>query len=235
MTRIGTMICILLLLSSASCVDESELQAARERISQLETELAEKTKACTPPPTPTVQEPVPTAELIPPAPAEPSPTNPAPAEVVPEPEPTGQQWIYDHREDSMTGKMTHTAHVLSTNTVNFDFPYGGQQHGKLMLRTDPKYGQDVIFTIEQGQILCRSYEACDVLVRFDDGKPQRFSGLGPADNSTETVFIRNYGRFVKSLRQAKIVRISINVYQEGAPVFEFDVSGLNQVSYTGKK
>jgi hypothetical protein len=231
MTRFQTMICFLVLLFAASCVDESELQAARQRISQLETELAEKTKACTPPPTLAV----PTPELIPPAPAEPSPTDPAPAAAAPEPEPTGLQWTYDHREDAMTGKPTHTAYVLSTNTVNFDFPYGGQQHGKLMLRTDPKYGQDVIFTIEQGQILCRSYEDCSVLVRFDDGKPQRFSGIGPADNSSETVFIRNYSRFEKSLRKSKIVRISVNVYQEGAPVFEFDVSGFNHVSYTGKK
>jgi hypothetical protein len=176
----------------------------------------------------------------------PSPSaNPAPEKVTatakpaqPKPELktelTGQQWIYNVHEDKMTGGATHHAYVLSTNTVNFGFPYAGEQHGRLSLRTDPKYGRDIIFSIERGQLLCQSYEDCDVLVRFDNGKPEHFSAVGPADNSSETVFFRNYDRFLGKLRKAKRVRISLNVYQQGAPVFEFDVSGFNQAKYTGK-
>ena len=134
----------------------------------------------------------------------------------------------------MTGGATRHAYVLSTNTVNFGAPYAGEQHGRLSIRTDPKYGRDIIFSIERGQLLCRSYEDCDVLVRFDDGKPERFSAVGPADSSSETIFFRNYDRFLGKLRQAKMVRISLNVYQQGAPVFEFDVSGFNQAKYAGK-
>ena len=118
--------------------------------------------------------------------------------------------------------------------MNFDFPYSGEQHATLNLRVDPRYGKDVIFRIERGQILCHSYEDCTVLVRFDDGKAVNYTAVGAADNSTETIFIRNYGRFVENMLKAKMVRISTNIYQEGAPVFEFDVSDFDQNKYKPK-
>ncbi|MFM2347524.1 MAG: hypothetical protein RL654_2277 [Pseudomonadota bacterium] len=221
MKRITLVLVSTLVFLLSGCSDQSELKAARDRIAKLEAELA-AAKASQPS-----------------LPASPTPdkvtstTKPA----VPETnfEPTGQQWTYDKSEDKMTGGATRHAFVLSTNTVNFSSPYSGEQHGRLSIRTDPKYGRDVIFSIERGQLLCRSYEDCDVLVRFDDAKPERFSAIGPADNSTETVFLRNYERFLGKLRKAKTVRISLNVYQQGAPVFEFDVSGFNEAKYSGKK
>ena len=127
------------------------------------------------------------------------------------------------------------AYVSSSNTVNFDFPYAGEQHATLRLRINPRHGKDVMFSIEKGQILCHSYEDCTVLVRFDDEKAINYSALGAADNSTETIFIRNYGRFVENMLKAKQVRISTNIYQQGAPVFEFDVSGFDQNKYKPKK
>jgi hypothetical protein len=147
----------------------------------------------------------------------------------------GNQWNYRAREEKMTGGTTYTASVSSSNTVNFGFPYSGAQNAHLSLRTDPKYGKDIIFSIEKGQFLCRSYEDCSVLVRFDNEKPVTFSGIGPADNSSDTVFIRNYERFISKLQKAKTVRISTNIYQQGAPVFEFDVSGFSQEKYRPKK
>ncbi|OYT99325.1 MAG: hypothetical protein CFE40_05535 [Burkholderiales bacterium PBB1] len=217
-TAIATaMVCAL----ASGCSDQSELAAAKKRIAQLEAELAaERAKPLAQATLPEPQKPA-----APPQAAAPEPT----------PEPTGQQWSYEAREDKMTGGTTRHAYVLSTNTVNFDSPYSGAQRGRLVLRTDPKYGRDVIFSIERGQLLCRSYEDCDVLIRFDDGKPERFSAIGPEDNSSDTVFVRNYDRFTSKLSKAKIVRLSMNVYQEGAPVFEFDVSGFDAAKYAGKK
>ena len=130
---------------------------------------------------------------------------------------------------------TYWAQVTSSNTVNFDRPYDGPQHGTLTLRTHPRYGKNVIFQIEKGQILCRSYEDCTILVRFDDRKAERYSAIGAADNSTETIFIRNYSRFVDSMQKAKTVRIAVEIYHQGAPVFEFDVSGFDTAKYKPAK
>lgn len=165
------------------------------------------------------------------------PASAAPAAVVeppPVPEP-GSQWIYRQSEDPMAEGKTYGASVRSKNTVNFDFPYSGSQRGTLTLRTHPRHGEDVIFSIEQGQILCRSYEDCTILVRFDNGKAQSFSAVGAADNSTETIFIRNYSRFLAGMQKASTVRIAVEVYQEGAPVFEFDVSGFDAEKYKPPK
>lgn len=143
-------------------------------------------------------------------------------------------WSYFQSDDPMSKGKTYQAVLLSSNTVSFDFPYSGPQNGKLMLRTDPKYGKDVIFSIEKGQILCPSYDECSVLVRFDEGKATTYSASGAADNSTETIFIRNYSRFSEQMMKAKRVRLSVNIYQEGAPVFDFDVSGFNSDKYKPK-
>jgi len=155
---------------------------------------------------------------------------PAPKPILP-----GSQWSYHQSDDPMGKGVISQAYVSSSNTVNFDFPYAGEQHATLRLRINPRHGKDVMFSIEKGQILCHSYEDCTVLVRFDDEKAINYSALGAADNSTETIFIRNYGRFVENMLKAKQVRISTNIYQQGAPVFEFDVSGFDQNKYKPKK
>lgn len=147
----------------------------------------------------------------------------------------GSQWSYSHIADAMSEGTSHHAVVASTNTVEFKFPYAGAQHASLNLRTNPRYGKDVIFSIERGQILCRSYEDCTVLVRFDDEKAANYSAVGAADNSTETIFIRNYDRFIGKMLKAKRVRISANIYQEGMPTFEFDVSGFAMNKFKSQK
>jgi hypothetical protein len=139
---------------------------------------------------------------------------------------TPDDWAYGASKDAMTGKVSHFAVVTSTNTVNFSFPYQGAQNGRLTLRQHPRYGDDVVLAIEQGQFLCPSYEDCTVLVKFDDKPAMSFSAVGAEDNSTETIFIRNYKRFTENLRGAKHVIIEAPVYQEGRPQFEFDVAGF---------
>lgn len=169
-----------------------------------------------------------------PTPSTSSPSTPiaktSPAPVIP-----GSQWSYSQDADEMGKGAIYHAAVSSSNTVDFKFPYAGAQHAMLNLRISPRHGKDIIFRIERGQILCHSYEDCTVLVRFDDEKATNYSAVGAADNSTETIFIRNYDRFVEKMLKAKQVRISTNIYQQGAPAFEFDVSSFDLNKYKPKK
>ena len=151
--------------------------------------------------------------------------------LAPESKLPGSQWSYHQSEDAMSKGAIYQALVSSSNTVNFSFPYAGAQKAELILRTHPRYGKDLVFRIERGQILCRSYEDCAVLVRFDDEQAVNYAATGAADNSTETIFIRDYARFAKKMLKAQRVRIAANIYQEGAPVFEFDVRGFDQNKY----
>lgn len=210
------------LLSLGACspkTPNAELDAANKKIAALEAELAlEKAKNA----------PVPVAGAAASAPV-------ASAAAVAETVVTGKQWNYDVSEDKMDGGTTYFANVYSTNSVNFDFPYSGLQNAKLTLRAGYRQAKDVIFSIRKGQILCPSYQDCTVLVRFDDENPVNYSAVAPADNSSDTIFLRNYEKFLGKLQKAKRVRIAVDIFQEGAPVFEFDVSGFDRQQYQPKK
>ncbi|OEZ93247.1 hypothetical protein OX462_15230 [Janthinobacterium sp. SUN098] len=206
------------LLSIGACspkAPNAELDAANKKIATLEAELAvEKAKNTS----------VPVAAASAPA-----------ASAAADMAVTGKQWNYDVNEDKMDGGTTYFANVYSTNAVNFDFPYSGLQNAKLTLRAGYRQGKDVIFSIRKGQILCPSYQDCTVLVRFDDEKPVNYSAAAPADNSSDTIFFRNYEKFLGKLQKAKRVRIAVDIFQEGAPVFEFDVSGFDRQQYQPKR
>lgn len=158
--------------------------------------------------------------------AAPAVTPEPPAEPAPPPEPPSR-WMYSADKDDIDDATVYTAAVISTNTIELDFPYRGPQHGQLMLRRHPRHGRDVILTIERGQILCSTYSECKVLVRIDDGPIQRLQGNEPADNSSEVVFIPLYQTFMKKLPTAKKVRVQVQMFQAGEQTFEFDVSGFD--------
>lgn len=135
------------------------------------------------------------------------------------------KWRYDTETDEMTGKSEKSASVVSGNSFEFGFPYRGVQHAELTLRDHPRYGKNVILSIERGQFMA-GVLGCAVTVRFDDQAPQKYWARGAADNSTETIFLNNYSKFVTSTRKSRTLRLSTEVYHEGSPVFEFNISGL---------
>ena len=147
----------------------------------------------------------------------------------------GSQWDYENDQDKMGKGTAYFASVTSANTVDFNFPYSGSQHATLMLRSHPRFGKSVILSVERGQFLCHSYDGCVVLVRFDDQEAQRYTATGPSDNSTTSIFIKDYSRFVKTLNRAKRVRVAAEFFQQGSPIFEFDVSNFDESKLNQKK
>lgn len=97
-------------------------------------------------------------------------------------------WGYSENTDRMTSKNTSAAQLTSDNSLRLDFPYKGDNYGRITVRQHPMYGLDVIVAIDKGQILCNSSSGCPIEIRFDDKPAIRFSGTGPADNSSDTVF-----------------------------------------------
>lgn len=141
------------------------------------------------------------------------------------------KWHYFASTDPMTSRTSRTAQIESENVVNFDFPYQGAQRATLILRDHPTHGRDVIFQIERGQLLCNSYEGCSVRIRFDEAKAEMWNASPPSDNSSTVLFVRNESRFVQRLRAAKVVRVQVSAYEEGAPTFEFEVGGFDYSRY----
>lgn len=138
--------------------------------------------------------------------------------------PPGPHWSYSNDQDDM-GRTESDATLDSTNTLEFDFPYSGAQHGTLMIRKVHARATYVEVRIEKGQFLC-GVEECTVNVRFDDGPIRRFTAVPPSDQSTTVLFIQDASAFIGQLSHAKRVRVEATFYQEGAQALEFHVEGF---------
>lgn len=135
-------------------------------------------------------------------------------------------WSYTTDEDKVRGGTSYFATTTSTNTVHQDPPYDSATTMRLTVRRMPSSGTDVVLTISSGQMMCPSYEGCSGTVRFDNGPARRITFNGPADSSSDTIFVIGAKSFIGNLKKAKKVIIEKTLYEAGNPQFEFDVSGL---------
>lgn len=135
-------------------------------------------------------------------------------------------WIYSQGNDSMSSGIIKEASIKSSNTFQFDFPYQGEQRATLVLRKHPRYGNDVILSIEKGQFMA-GVTGKIVHVRFDDNTPIKITAFGPDDHDSKILFLQGYKKIVERLKSTSKLRIESTVYNEGSRVFEFDVAGLN--------
>ncbi|MBF0438290.1 MAG: hypothetical protein HQL93_04125 [Magnetococcales bacterium] len=135
-------------------------------------------------------------------------------------------WRYDKNKDDMTSKDISYAITESLNKEDLHFPYGPGISGRLTLQQHPRNGKNVYIVLDNGQILCPSYDLCSISVRFDDHKPTKFSAIGPSDGSRKMVFIQNYAKFLGELKKSKKVMIELPMYQDGNRSWQFNVDGL---------
>ena len=143
-----------------------------------------------------------------------------------DPEIESSAWSYSQDQDKVRRGTTYYPSTTSTNSIAQDFPYDSHTTMTMTVRKSPAYGTDVILTISSGQMMCPSYDGCRGAVSFDGAPAQRVNFAGPADNSSDTVFVEGAKSFIAKLRAAKKVVIEKTLYQSGNPQFEFDVSDL---------
>lgn len=138
------------------------------------------------------------------------------------------EWSYRTYTDEATGKEAKTGSLTSKNSMNFDFPYRGIQHGHFTVRNHPRYGVSAYLSIRKGQLLCSSYSNPTVLIRFDNGAASSYNCNKPADYSSNTVFIEGVGRLEARMKTAKKMYVTVSVYNEGSRTWEFNVNGYNK-------
>ncbi len=140
----------------------------------------------------------------------------------------GNGWMYDSKIDEMTSKNIKVSTIRSINAVDFGFPYNKKDNrGNLTIRKHPRYGTDIIFTIDKGQILCR-FNGCSIPVRFNDEKPEIFSAHGSQDHSSNIIFISSSKKFIEKIEKAKTVKISVPFFKEGNHIFEFNTENYDK-------
>lgn len=139
---------------------------------------------------------------------------------------SSSNWTYSEDTDKIRNAPTYFATTTSVNTIHQDPPYDSATSMQLTIRKSQAYGVDVIFTISSGQMMCPSYEGCSGTIKFDNGPAQRVRFAGPADNSSDTIFLQGARAFIAKLRTAKKLVVEKTLYEAGNPQFEFEVAGF---------
>lgn len=144
------------------------------------------------------------------------------------PQPAGPekpQWEIGDYKDEMRETRTVYAALASTNKVNLDFPYAGEQPLTLTVRRmDTKDGAskvDVLLVLSKGQILCSRF-SCPLTIKFDGEAPSKWEGLEPENHQSNAVFISQPQRFATRLKTAKRIIVEVPLYRAGNEQFTFE-------------
>lgn len=138
-----------------------------------------------------------------------------------------ESWIYKNAKDEMRGQEAKFATTVSTNSVDFDFPYNG---GSKLILTLRKSGNetDVMVTVSKGQILCE-IRGCETAFKFDTGAVQTITMTEPDNHASDVLFVmhdKTEDKIINHLKTSKKLIIEVPFYQEGKKQFTFDVSSL---------
>lgn len=138
-----------------------------------------------------------------------------------------KNWQYETSKDEMRGIESKFATTVSTNTVDFDFPYNG---GSKLILTLRKRGAevDVMVAVSKGQILC-GIQNCETAFKFDNSRVQSITMSGPESHSSDLLFIaydKTKSKIISELKNSRKLVIEVPFYREGKKQFTFDVSGL---------
>ncbi len=128
----------------------------------------------------------------------------------------------------MRNTSEHFAALVSSNAVEFPFPYNGGSHLHLELRNGEKgsrFGLDAMLTIEKGQFDC-GIDGCAVAMKFDGGTVERWGMTPSAGLNSKTIFFSSAGNFVARVRKAKKLVIEATFFQSGARQFIFNLPAL---------
>jgi len=135
-------------------------------------------------------------------------------------------WTYSVEKDEMTDRKTYLACTTSTNEVDLSAPYQPVT-AKLCIRQSPKYGFDVFVALNgDGQFMCQSFESCRINVRFGSRPQERWSAIGPADNSTNAIFLHSQKRAFAGIKDADTTLVEATFYDNGDQTMDFDTKGL---------
>ncbi len=134
-------------------------------------------------------------------------------------------WKYEQDEDKMEGTTIYMARLLSTNELNFKFPYKGGSKLSIDLRHKDAI-TDVFIRVTKGQIM-PSFSGKETLkFKFDDEDTVKFTYSTSPSSSNNFVFMNDPKGVIKKLLTAKKIMIEVPIYNEGLQVFEFDAEGL---------
>lgn len=131
------------------------------------------------------------------------------------------QWEVSDSVDPLTDKPIRTLSLISDNTHRFRFPFNDDNHMAIQIRTHPRFGNDVILHLLDGQFACYSTR-CKIGFRIDGGNLITVDGSRSTDGSSRTIFVSgNRSQLINQLTNATSIIVTTTVHEGGNPIFEF--------------
>jgi len=132
------------------------------------------------------------------------------------------RWVLDKKVDQLTDKTIETLTLISDNSFRFRFPFNDENHLMLQIRKHPRFGEDIILHLLDGQFLCLSTR-CKVSFRIDGGNVIEINGVRPSDGNNRIIFVSDSDRrrLWNPLISAEKILVSPTVHAGGNPIFEF--------------
>ena len=136
-------------------------------------------------------------------------------------------WVYKKNKDEMRGIESRFATNVSTNQVEFDFPYNGGSNLTLTVR-ETGNEKDILIGISKGQFIC-GINDCKFAFKFDDGAVESITMTHPENYASDIMFVsydKTEDKIIEKLKTSKKLIIEAPFYQEGRKQFTFNVSGF---------
>jgi len=150
-------------------------------------------------------------------------TTDAPQVAVANATPEPPKWVLTEVADGITGETIKVSSIKSKNTISLKFPYSGEQHATLTLRSQ---GDDVSvsISIERGQLFPASLQmgTAKASVRIDDAVIE--SPLVAATGLQTDVAFLTHERLPLMILRGKELRIEVELYHEANQVLVFDLT-----------
>lgn len=135
-------------------------------------------------------------------------------------------WYYSEDADKMTNEKRYFASCVSTNEIEFEFPYNGGSSFTLTVRQMGQ-GNEIVLQVSKGQFMTSFSSSENIRAKFDEEQPLTFSYNSASDGSMDVIFLENSSKFLSNLRKAKKLMIEAPFFNAGRQHIEFDVAGLN--------
>jgi hypothetical protein len=132
-------------------------------------------------------------------------------------------WRYEKTTDK-TGNPVYKASLLSSNVLQFPYPYTGGSTATLGIRKGAETTY-VYIEVSNGQFN-RSFQAGSALVRFDGQAPITYSLSAAANGRANIVFFDEARLLINRFKTAKHVTIGVKFPGQATQTIEFRTAGL---------
>ncbi len=134
-------------------------------------------------------------------------------------------WEYGTEKDKMSGQEMFFNSIISTNELEFEFPYNGGSSFRLTVRNMGKENE-ILLTVSKGQFMPSIMNSDNVRIKFDEEAPMDISYNSADDASSDVIFLTSVSKIISKLKTAKKLMIEAPFYDAGRQIILFNVEGF---------